>query len=107
MGRRQDTRDSSKGRRFAQPSGEAFGIASITTTAHRGDDEMLTYALVTRDAVADAATVHPRMPLVLPAELHDDWLDPTLAGDGDLLAEALAASEELSRSMVIVAGDDS
>ncbi|MGP9624289.1 SOS response-associated peptidase family protein [Corynebacterium sp. AOP34-AQ2-28] len=96
-----------KGRRFALPSGEAFGIASITTTAHRGDEQMLTYALVTRDAVADAASVHPRMPLVLPAELHDDWLDPELAGDGDLLAEALSASEELSRSMVIVGGSDS
>lgn len=63
---------------------------------------MRTYALVTRDAVAQAATVHPRMPLVLPWELHDEWLDPTLAGDGELLAEALSASEELSRSMEIV-----
>lgn len=96
-----------KGQRFALPGGEAFGIASITTIAHHGDDELLTYALVTRDAVADAASVHPRMPLVLPGELHDDWLDPELVGDGDLLAEALSASEELSRSMVIVGGDDS
>lgn len=91
-----------KGRRFTQPGGGAFGIASITTMAHRGDEQMLTYALVTRDAVEAAATVHPRMPLVLPAELHDDWLDPQLAGDGDLLAEALSASQEMSRSMVIV-----
>lgn len=63
---------------------------------------MLTYALVTRDAVEQAATVHPRMPLVLPRELHDDWLDPSLAGDGELLAEVIMASEELSREMVIV-----
>lgn len=91
-----------KGRRFALPGGEAFGIASITTTAYRGDEKMLTYALVTRDAVAAAATVHPRMPLVLPTELHDDWLDPTLAGDGDLLAEALAASEAMSRELQII-----
>lgn len=91
-----------KGKRFALPDGEGFGIASITTTAYRDDAEMLTYALVTRDAVAQAATVHPRMPLVLPRELHDDWLDPTLVGDGDLLAEAVSASDELSRSMEIV-----
>lgn len=91
-----------KGQRFALPGGEAFGIASITTTAHRGDDEMLTYALVTRDAVEQAATVHPRMPLVLPTELHDDWLDPNLAGDSDLLAEALSASEEMSRELQII-----
>lgn len=93
-----------KGRRFARPDGEAFGIASITTTAHRGGVELLTYALVTRDAVEQAATVHP---LVLPADLHDDWLGPELAGDGGLLAEALSASEELSRSTVIVGDDDS
>lgn len=43
------------------------------------------------------------MPLVLPRELHGDWLDPSLDGDGDLLAEARSASEELSRSMEIVA----
>lgn len=67
---------------------------------------MLTYALVTRDAVAAAATVHPQMPLVLPAELHDDWLDPTLAGDGDLLAEALTASEQMSRDMQIIDGGE-
>ncbi|MGN0095948.1 MAG: SOS response-associated peptidase family protein [Corynebacterium sp.] len=91
-----------KGKRFALPGGEAFGIASITTTAQTDDGDMLTYALVTRDAVAQAAEVHPRMPLVLPRELHGDWLDPSLAGDGDLLAEALAASEALSRSMEIV-----
>lgn len=94
-----------KGKKFALPDREAFGIASITTTSHRDDEELLTYALVTRDAVAQAATVHPRMPLVLPRELHDDWLDPSLSGDGDLLAEAISASEELSRAMVIVGGD--
>jgi putative SOS response-associated peptidase YedK len=91
-----------KGKHFALPDGETFGIASITTTAQTDPGDMLTYALVTRDAVDEAATVHPRMPLILPRELHDDWLDPTIPGDGDLLAEALSASEELSRSVRIV-----
>ncbi|MGP9611402.1 SOS response-associated peptidase family protein [Corynebacterium sp. AOP36-E1-14] len=92
-----------KGKRFALPDGETFGIASITTTAQTDDGDMLTYALVTRDAVDEAATVHPRMPLILPRDLHDDWLDPTIPGDGDLLAEAISASEELSRSVRIIA----
>ncbi|MEJ6549850.1 SOS response-associated peptidase family protein [Corynebacterium sp. USCH3] len=91
-----------KGKHFALPDGETFGIASITTTAQTDDGDMLTYALVTRDAVDEAATVHPRMPLILPRDLHDDWLDPTILGDGDLLAEALSASEELSRAVHIV-----
>lgn len=91
-----------KGKRFALPVGETFGIASITTTAQTDDGDMLTYALVTRDAVEEAATVHPRMPLILPRDLHDDWLDPAIPGDGDLLAEAISASEELSRSVRII-----
>ncbi|WP_255806739.1 hypothetical protein [Corynebacterium kalidii] len=44
---------------------------------------------------------------MLPTEPHDDWLNPNLAGEGDLLAEALSASEDLSRSMVIVGGNNS
>lgn len=90
-----------KGRTFALPDGETFGIASITTTAQTDDGDMLTYALVTRDAVDEAATVHPRMPLILPRELHDDWLNPDIPGDGDLLAEAIAASEQVSRQVRI------
>ncbi len=92
-----------KGRRFALPSGEDFGIATITAPSAAPDgSEMLSYALVTRDAVAEAASVHPRMPLILPQELHEDWLDPSLAGDGDLLAEALTASEQLSHEIQLV-----
>ena len=41
------------------------------------------------------------MPLLLPEELHDDWLDPQLEGDEELLAEALAASEHLSQQVRI------
>lgn len=90
-----------KGKRFVLPDGETFGIASITTTAQTDDGDMLTYALVTRDAVEEAATVHPRMPLILPRDLHDDWLNPDIPGDGDLLAEAIAASDEVSRQVRI------
>lgn len=91
-----------KGRIFALPDRSAFGIAAITTNSNHGGVDKLTYALVTRDAVAQAATVHPRMPLILPTEMHDDWLNPQLAGDATLLAEALAASKEVSESMEIV-----
>ncbi len=86
-----------KGTSFAL-DGEAFGIAAITTTAEQHDDggDLLTYSLVTRDAVAEAARVHPRMPLILPRELHDDWLDPDREGDAELIAEMVAASDELS-----------
>lgn len=92
-----------KGARFALPGGPLFAMAAITTTATLDDgDELTTYSLVTRDAVAEARTVHPRMPLILPAELHDTWLDPERPGDEDLVIEAVAASEDLSHQAHII-----
>lgn len=91
-----------KGQRFELPDAQGFAIATIVATSQQLEGDLLSYALVTRDAVAEAATVHPRMPLLLPEELHDDWLDPNLHGDEELLAEALAASESLSRQVRIV-----
>ncbi|MDK4292927.1 SOS response-associated peptidase family protein, partial [Corynebacterium propinquum] len=90
-----------KGQRFELPDTQGFAIATIVATSHQPDGDLLSYALVTRDAVAEAATVHPRMPLLLPEELHDDWLDPNVDGDDELLAEALAASESLSQQVRI------
>lgn len=90
-----------KGQRFELPDTQGFAIATIVATSHQPDGDLLSYALVTRDAVAEAATVHPRMPLLLPEELHDDWLDPNVDGDDELLAEAVAASESLSQQVRI------
>lgn len=90
-----------KGQRFELPDAQGFAIATIVAASHQPEGDLLSYALVTRDAVAEAATVHPRMPLLLPEELHDDWLDPNLHGDEELLAEALAASESLSQQVRI------
>ncbi len=90
-----------KGQRFELPDTQGFAIATIVATSHQPDGDLLSYALVTRDAVAEAATVHPRMPLLLPEDLHDDWLDPNVDGDDELLAEAIAASESLSQQVRI------
>lgn len=80
--------------------GDAFGIAAITTTVTKTDgSEMLSYAIVTRPAVAAAAEIHPRMPMILPRDMHDDWLDRTQPGSKDLIAAALASSEEVSRQV--------
>lgn len=87
-----------KGTSFAL-DGAAFGIAAITTTAPSDDGDLLTYSLVTREAVADAARVHSRMPLILPRELHDDWLDPDREGDNELIAAMVAASDEISHAI--------
>ncbi|MBK0418189.1 SOS response-associated peptidase family protein [Leucobacter sp. CSA1] len=89
-----------KGRTFELPGGAPFGIAAITAVSPQPDgSELLSYSMVTRDAVGEARSAHPRMPLVLPREFHDDWLDPARPGDADLVAEVVLASAGLARAM--------
>lgn len=94
---------------WALPSGEPFFLAAITAPRGVNDDgPKLSYAMVTRAAVGEATSVvtsrgDSRMPLVVPPALHDEWLDPGRAGDEDLIAQVVAASEDLSRSMTAAA----
>lgn len=91
-----------KGTRFTLNDG-AFGIAAITTSASRPDGEELdTYSIVTRAAVGAIASVHHRMPLILPQALHETWLDPARTGDADFIGSMVAESEELSRAFFAV-----
>ena len=84
--------------------GELFAIAAITATAEEADGNPITsYSMVTRHGVGDAEHVlsdrgEARMPLILPREFHDVWLDPERAGDATLVADAVAASEEICRA---------
>lgn len=90
---------------FRLPDDDLFGMAAIyTVSADAEGAPLTTYAMVTRDAVGDAANTHPRMPLILPRDLHDAWLDPERRGDADLVAEARLASDEISRAVVATGG---
>lgn len=92
-----------KGQTFGLPGGEVFGIAAITSTfADPEGGQLVSYSMVTRAAVAAAAEVHPRMPLILPSEMHDAWLDPARAGDAELVAEAQLASEAICAQLCIL-----
>lgn len=89
---------------FHLPDHEVFGIAAVTSTVTRDDgSELVTYSMVTRDAPAgsEAAAYWHRMPLVLPRDMHDDWLDPERPGDAELVAQAQHASEEISAAMTV------
>lgn len=90
-----------KGVRFELESDEPFGIAAVTSKVveNATGEPLLSYSMVTRGAVGEAASVHDRMPLVLPRELYEDWLDPARPGDAGLVAEAQHASGEISRAM--------
>lgn len=87
--------------RFELPGSELFGIAAITSvvTDARTGEPRLSYSMVTRDAVGAVSQAHTRMPLLLPVEAHDEWLDPGRVGDTDLAAAAQVASEEISRDL--------
>jgi putative SOS response-associated peptidase YedK len=57
--------------------------------------ELLTTAtIITAQAIGELATVHDRMPLVLPPSAWSRWLDPAVADPGELLAAWDEASGE-------------
>ena len=87
--------------RFELPDGETFGIAAVTSTvieAHTGE-ERVTYSMVTREAVGEASKTWHRMPLVLPPEMHNEWLDPARAGNESLVSDVQFASEEIAAAI--------
>lgn len=87
--------------RFGLSDGGMFGIAALTSTVieETTGNELLTYSMVTREAVGEAAFTWNRMPLILPADLHDEWLDPERPGDDDLVVAVQLGSDEISRAM--------
>ncbi|MBL3685686.1 DUF159 family protein [Leucobacter zeae] len=88
--------------RFHLPEHEIFGVAALTSTVTRDDGtELVTYSMVTRDAPAgsEAEEYWGRMPLVLPRDMHDEWLNPARPGDAKLVAEVQHASDEISRAL--------
>lgn len=87
-----------KGVHFGMPGGEAFGIAALTTTVRNAQtgDSLITYSMVTRESIGEAAETWHRMPLVLPRSMHDEWLDPTRPGDAELVAKAQHASKSIA-----------
>lgn len=96
---------------MAPADGSGLALAGICETwrpkddpGARGDDRaLLTFSVLTRDAQEDLRAVHERMPLVLDADLHADWLDAGLRATGDvadLLAEARSRRAAVTRAPV-------
>lgn len=72
-----------------------FAFAGLWSRWTSPDGELVdSFAIVTTAPSPQAAEFHDRMPLVLPADLHERWLDPTQAGAA-LLSEACARSLKL------------
>lgn len=88
--------------RFELPGGDTFAIAAVTSTVidDSNGHQMLSYSMVTRAAVGEAAETWPRMPLVLPSDMHDEWLSPDRPGNAELVAKVQLASTEISGALI-------
>jgi len=60
---------------------------------------VLTATILTTDADGPLRGLHDRMPVVLPEECWDQWLDPHTVGDQALVDAAVEASREPSESL--------
>lgn len=74
---------------MTRPDGAALAMAGLWTTwrdpADRDGPPLVSTAVLTTEAVGAPATVHDRMPLLLPPEHWAAWLDPDEEDPGELL----------------------
>lgn len=70
------------------------GPADAAADPEEDDPWLVTFAVLTRDAEPGLRAVHDRMPLVLPPQAFEDWLDPAVTA-----AEAVAAQVDAARSL--------
>lgn len=74
-----------------------FAVAALRSVWRADPDAepLHSVALITTAAVGAAATVHDRMPLVVPDDRLDDWLDPGIEDPAAVLAAILSAPPEV------------
>jgi putative SOS response-associated peptidase YedK len=68
---------------FSLPGGTPFAFAGLWDRWEGDDEAILSCAILTTRPSAAVAPVHDRMPVILPRESRDRWLDPD-AGPGEL-----------------------
>lgn len=84
------------------PGDGSLAFAGIWETWRPKDDKdadpLITFSVITTDSVGRLTDIHHRMPLLMPREKWDTWLDPDLPDVTELLvppAEALVDTIEL------------
>ena len=61
----------------SQDEGKSLSIAGIWSTwKSESGTEIQSAAIITREAVGELATIHSRMPVFMPKDRWDSWLDP-------------------------------
>jgi putative SOS response-associated peptidase YedK len=65
--------------RFTLRDGQPFALAGLWDQWHPSDGQPIaTFTIITTAANDLACTVHDRMPVILPPEHYDQWLDPAV-----------------------------
>ena len=72
--------------------GSLLALAGIWQKWGRGEDRTIACSIVTTAANDDISKIHRRMPVAVPASLHDDWL----CGSINSASAALEASRNMS-----------
>lgn len=76
------------------PEKRLFHFAGLWSSwTPQGGEPIQTFAILTCDAADSIAAIHNRMPLVLPPEAYDAWLDAA-SSDGAAVTVAAAAAAE-------------
>jgi len=60
---------------------------------------VLSATILTADAQGPLASIHDRIPVALPDEAWDQWLDPNTVGDQDFVDAAVSASRDLAATL--------
>ena len=68
-------------------TGNQLSIAGIWSSwKSESGEEIQSAAIITREAVGKLATIHSRMPVMMPADRWDIWLDPKLRDIDEVIA---------------------
>lgn len=62
-------------------SKKPFAFAGLWEAWRGGEETLFTCTILTTAANPLIEPLHPRMPVILPVEAYDDWLDPDAEGD--------------------------
>lgn len=102
------TENASKRPFYVHPAAGMIGFAGLYSwwrdPSLSGDDPRrwhLTTTILTTEAHGRPREIHDRVPVTLPQEWWDDWLDPTVEGDQGLLDAAVGAARDVFEALVL------
>jgi putative SOS response-associated peptidase YedK len=82
----QNTGDAKRPMYIRLKSGKPFGFAGLYEVWKSPEGkELTTCTIITTEANELMKPIHERMPVIIPAELLDKWLDPAIEGKEQLL----------------------